>query len=106
MDNREISKCPCIKCICIPVCRHKTYFKLKDECELVHQYIMDEILVRGNKGFSYRIEIKSAIKPTEWTLNFQGEITETKLRPGELTHCVQVRTAEEELWDTLKRALV
>jgi len=32
-------KIPCKKCICIPVCRHKTYRKFVLDCILVEKYL-------------------------------------------------------------------
>ena len=41
MKATEIRKqpCPCIDCICLPICRFKYLGRLFDECELVDSYI-------------------------------------------------------------------
>ncbi len=35
-------KCPCIKCICMPICRTKNYTNLM-KCTLVHSYVYDRL---------------------------------------------------------------
>jgi len=32
-------KCPCVDCICLPICRHKYVGRLFHECKLVDDYI-------------------------------------------------------------------
>lgn len=33
-----MNKCPCIKCICLPICGGKSFSDLMGSCNLVHDY--------------------------------------------------------------------
>ena len=62
-------KCPCINCICVPVCRHKTFDNLYDDCILLEDYSYDNDLLTPP---IYRIEINSILKPTTWSVDVKG----------------------------------
>ena len=60
--------CPCVNCILIAKCRHKYFAFLKNDCELVEQYLYEGMVFdRRRPDFDYRIyQVYLAIKPTEW----------------------------------------
>jgi len=60
------NKCPCINCICVPMCKHKFFSELKTQCSLVYDYLtydrkslIDMYTDRVNK-------IYKVLKPTTW----------------------------------------
>lgn len=66
MDKKEYySKCPCINCICVPVCRHKDYYKLRQECELAMDYTQHKDM--NIHRYCCRV-LEVVLKPTIWQL--------------------------------------
>ena len=65
-------KCPCINCICVPMCRHKTFDNLYDSCILVEQYYYDSNLPSPP---IHRLCISKALKPTRWKVDGSGYFT-------------------------------
>ena len=62
-------KCPCFNCICVPVCRHKTFSNLYHSCSLLEDYYY------GNKSpypRVHRLEMSNALKPTRWSVDDSG----------------------------------
>lgn len=45
----KLTKCPCEDCLCAPICRHKGYFKLMNDCSLINKYINSYDRWRINK---------------------------------------------------------
>ena len=37
-----MNKCPCLECVCVPMCKYKTIGEI-NECELVNQYITKKL---------------------------------------------------------------
>jgi len=73
-------KCPCEECILIPICRHKPYFQLLDECSLLKPMYERPACVL-NESSPYTNQKKILIKhlnPTTWTINKTGWICNTK----------------------------
>jgi hypothetical protein len=66
--------CPCVNCLCIPVCKFKLYSKLLT-CDLIWRYIVDAdqdiFCVKGH--LKQRYFIHEAIKPTTWRVNLNGK---------------------------------
>jgi len=71
--------CPCIDCLCIPICREKTYSQLVNACKFVPQFVLitdtrhnnprDRDVVRMHK-------LHEVLKPKLWKLvdsTFAGE---------------------------------
>ena len=62
-------KCPCINCICIPLCRHKRYIKLFDDCSLWKDFVGHKTDSDPEKIKIHRvrfIEFIQVLKPTRW----------------------------------------
>jgi hypothetical protein len=56
---------PCEGCLIIPICRHKSYFKLMDDCPVLHRYLYRETL--NGQGFKIKlINLSTKLNPTEW----------------------------------------
>lgn len=75
-------KCPCDGCVCVPVCRHKTYCDLTGDCRLIENYIVyynssanSSLKFDASHGFPHRVGIQEALKPTVWAVNFDGLFT-------------------------------
>jgi len=67
-------KVPCDGCICVPMCRHKTYFVFA-KCSLISKWIMKrrmETPVIGIRPFYWRVEIGKSIEPTRWEVDDYG----------------------------------
>lgn len=62
--------CPCDRCVCIPVCRHKNWTNLIYQCPLIFNYIKSHTSHDG--VFYYRLVIEEILKPTEWKLDEKG----------------------------------
>lgn len=56
---------PCKDCICIPICRHKTWDWLRADCSLMHQYVRTYCWDHYSKSYYLRV-IDKTLKPTKW----------------------------------------
>ena len=73
MTNNE---CPCINCVCIPICRHKYWNRMRFDCSLITDYMKQyDIIVPYSRGKS----ISDALNPTKWKLNEKGHIVTSLL---------------------------
>jgi len=66
-------KIPCKQCLLIPICRHKSYHALVEECTLAFKYLRlseDEIVNHSiNDCQTERIiKVEELINPTRWQL--------------------------------------
>jgi hypothetical protein len=56
---------PCKDCICLAICKNKTYYRLIEDCSLIY-----DILYRGfislNETTEYKILIYADLNPTSW----------------------------------------
>lgn len=63
LSNLITKDCPCYNCICVPICRHKDYYKLGQECKLVMEYVKH----MDGDHHRYRCKVIEVIlKPTVW----------------------------------------
>ena len=72
-NNKSTEHCPCIKCICKPICKHKSYTHLFKECILLSRYISNY----GNKHERNHLLIsilQESLKPTKWRYRGGGFI--------------------------------
>jgi len=73
MANTEILKvpCPCIECICVPICRHKNYQDLILQCIIVH-----DILLKGTTERFIKLvrQVEEHLHPSLWSVT-KREIT-------------------------------
>ena len=53
------SMCPCHNCICVPVCRHKTFSSLYFDCALMQRYFSQV------NAHAY-IHLQDILRPTKW----------------------------------------
>jgi hypothetical protein len=58
--------CPCDNCICIAICRHKTWDRMRFECKLMENYIIRFMSVHHG---AYKKAIVDILKPTQWTVD-------------------------------------
>lgn len=59
-------KCPCEQCVCLAICRHKTFPELFIDCDMIRKYephYKDGILKR-----SHMLDIERILQPTIWKL--------------------------------------
>ena len=56
--------CPCEKCICLPVCRHKKYSRLFTDCSLIKEYMTCLAPIRD---WDRIYHLEKIIKPTRWS---------------------------------------
>lgn len=73
-----MNECPCINCVCIPICRHKTFLKMHADCHLVSYYIRCNLTFGS---FIYRIEIRDVLNPTQWEVDSDGIFIDKKFPP-------------------------
>jgi len=76
---------PCDNCICVPICRHKLYSKLYDDCSLLSDYIKVKIkddrkidlcvvsmINRKTIYFENLLQLQTHLKPTAWEVDAEG----------------------------------
>lgn len=62
-------KCPCKECICVAICRLKSFSNMKDGCSLVQEYLNIPLITEATEEsfFSLRIyDIYMNQKPILW----------------------------------------
>lgn len=60
--------CPCKNCICIPICRLKTYPVLVGECNEVWDYLISPFPTIKTRNNGKLCLIHKLLKPTDWHL--------------------------------------
>ena len=83
-----MKKCPCIDCICLPVCRNKPYYKMLADCDTLRvrlynnngkvRYPMSTNMTVENRKpiFSTLIKIVyEHMKPDKWHASFKDDGT-------------------------------
>ena len=65
-------KCPCIDCLLIPVCRHKRFFTVFCECDLLKDYDPQFQFV-NKRSFDKLTEVSTVLKSTKWSVLGQEE---------------------------------
>jgi hypothetical protein len=68
--NTMYNTCPCDKCVCLPVCRHKTWDNLIHNCSLIHDYVNKHSSYDG--VYYYKLVIERILSPTLWKLDEKG----------------------------------
>jgi hypothetical protein len=67
-----MNECPCHNCICVPVCRHKEYFYLIDDCELLLKLLYRGAIIdtgyRTNAYPSVIGEVYKELQPHHWVV--------------------------------------
>jgi len=74
---------PCDNCICVPICRHKTYSKLFDDCSLLYRHIDVKSQDIGDTSYitvdivhcnhvRFRYVLQTYLNPTTWEINDKG----------------------------------
>ncbi len=67
------NKCPCINCVCVPVCRNKLYTYLFKDCALVRKYVINYSVVR-KRHIENMKEIVKVLKPIHWIYEYKGSL--------------------------------
>ena len=84
-------KVPCVECLLVPVCRHKTYSQLARDCRMMGLFVSigyaDCIVLRDGidakeSAKPYRLEISKVISPTKWQVDGHGRFTEVEKWEG------------------------
>ena len=63
------TRSPCHECICVPICRHKSYIKVTHDCSRLISYFFGKTssLAEPNKGYWPKSEmVKEDLKPVRW----------------------------------------
>jgi hypothetical protein len=61
INNTE--KCPCIDCITLPICRHKSYMDLLKDCILIEDY-------KNRNPYKKLETIQYILKPSIWNYDY------------------------------------
>jgi hypothetical protein len=61
---------PCKDCICLATCRHKLFYELLGNCELLYYYDR-RIIDRYNRNVDKLMAIQDTLKPTTWKYTLQ-----------------------------------
>ena len=68
---------PCVDCICIPICRHKTYHNLYWQCAILKDYLQNDPSIHVSFKAVYK-----AIKPSTWHVHRECELILYEKRNG------------------------
>ena len=60
--------CPCNNCVCVPICRHKSWYTLNFDCKLMAAYVVE---YHGVERGAYKKVICDILNPTAWTIDEQ-----------------------------------
>lgn len=63
--------CPCVDCVCVPICRHKLFNDMISSCILVHEYLTDHRYISGVSAVM-RHRVSETLKPTKWRVDHDG----------------------------------
>lgn len=67
MSTEEVV--PCINCICVAICRLKTFSNLYSDCVLIKEHLY------GNKVITFRFKgVYEALSPSLWDVNENGHV--------------------------------
>ncbi|MHA1972879.1 MAG: hypothetical protein ACTSW1_07795 [Candidatus Hodarchaeales archaeon] len=75
---------PCKNCLCVPVCKQKSYAVLNTDCSLLCLYLYTEIRRPAskarNKFFDERIyKVEEEVKPNKWRVLREKEIIQGRV---------------------------
>jgi hypothetical protein len=66
-------KCPCINCICVPICKHKEYTDVFEKCSLLLAYEPKYYTLSG-RDINRMEQIEQNLKPSLWSYVVHQEI--------------------------------
>jgi hypothetical protein len=73
-----MEECPCIDCICIPICRHKHFLAVFIGCSIAREYEPNYAAI--NKRSRERlIEVEKALNSTRWEVLNEDKTIESGL---------------------------
>jgi len=60
--------CPCLNCICIPICKYKKYETMVENCTLLEEYlyVFDHVFFRKPDYSKLINEVIKIVKPRYW----------------------------------------
>ena len=64
---------PCHNCICVAICRHKTYRDLYMNCQLLKDHITWNLREGPDKPFLFGL-LHDILKPTLWNITSSGNV--------------------------------
>ena len=65
-------KLPCKNCLCVCICRHKSYSDLFNTCCLLDEYVASLKWSHLPEPPYYRMGIYKILKPTMWNVDNKG----------------------------------
>lgn len=67
---------PCYNCVCVAVCRHKTYTNLYSECDLLQDYLRWSLSDERSQYNQYSVFtwVADILKPTQWSVDKNGDV--------------------------------
>lgn len=73
-----MNECPCHNCICVPVCRHKSYHDLYFNCKLLEEYLK-VALSTSSDDWDYENptvfeSLRRTLNPTTWGTTKSGNV--------------------------------
>ena len=66
-------KCPCENCICVPICKHKTFYKLFYDCIYLRIY-EPGYLIREERCLERIYGIQNILKSTVWIYEYSPSL--------------------------------
>ena len=64
--------CPCVKCVCLAMCRLKDFDSLYLSCAIVLDYLTPLYEVSKIHRLKRKVALKLALNPVCWDLSSQG----------------------------------
>lgn len=77
IDTDYLPDCPCLNCVCVPICRHKQYSKLHKNCINLRMFLPGIYNDREDRNyivFDKKVALKLALQPTTWDVQVDGSI--------------------------------
>ena len=64
--------CPCVKCVCLAICRLKNFDTLYLSCDIVLDYLTPLYDVSKINRLDRKVALKLALNPIDWDLTSEG----------------------------------
>ncbi|MHA1972865.1 MAG: hypothetical protein ACTSW1_07725 [Candidatus Hodarchaeales archaeon] len=70
-------KTPCHECICVPICRHRLFGEVVEECSLLRKYLYYQWKTKGcqiQRADHWRRAkaVANQLESTKWTITEEG----------------------------------
>ena len=92
-------KTPCQNCICVPICRHKKFPELIEECSHAYEFLSLSIEGPEANWVAWRdevIAVEEHLRPTLWESVSDGKYCFVGSKTGDLAYSLPDRGSDYE----------